>query len=207
MDARKAASPKGATPGSSSVRKAAPPAASGRSGVRPAATPALKTQPSIKGSLPRAGRVKTGNYKSSPVNRSAAALIDVFLAALPGAAFFWAAGKAGLFLFALLQIAYLLLRDGLGIAALDFSSIGKKILGLHVEREDTGESKVDLVTSVKRNLPLIPGLVLLPFLWGVNGALALALAALPPVVELVMVITDPNGIRLGDRIAGTKVLD
>jgi hypothetical protein len=53
----------------------------------------------------------------------------------------------------------------------------------------------------------VAGLLLFPLTWKIHALLALALAVLPPLVELGFVLTDPNGRRLGDRIAGTKVLD
>ena len=39
------------------------------------------------------------------------------------------------------------------------------------------------------------------------GFIGLLLAAIPGIVELVKVIQDPNGLRMGDTMAGTKVYD
>ena len=39
------------------------------------------------------------------------------------------------------------------------------------------------------------------------ASMALGLALVAPVVELVIAATDPNGLRIGDKMAGTKVYD
>ena len=157
-----------------------------------------------KPSLPRAGKVRTGPYKVDVGKRIGAGALDLVVACIPGIAVVF---TGGLLAAALFVIAYLLVRDGLPIAALDYASIGKKILGLHVESEASGEARIDPVASIKRNATLVPGLILLPLLWGTSSILAVAVASIPAVVELVMTITDANGLRMGDRIAGTKVLD
>lgn len=142
-------------------------------------------------------------YKTPLPNRIGAALIDLIIGSIPGLFFafvgLWQVG-------ALILAAYLLLRDGMPIGALDNQSIGKKIVGLHVEIESTGKS-LDPMTSVKRNLPLASGILLATVIGSFIPLLGFVIAAIPFIVELVQVSREPNGLRHGDRLAGTKVLD
>lgn len=110
----------------------------------------------------------------------------------------------------LVATAYWLLRDGLDIEFMDGRSIGKALVKLRPVRLDGG--KMDPMTSIKRNwmfalggvaqlllfIPII-GWIMLPFV----GLAALVLG----VVELVLVITDAEGRRFGDKLAGTRVIE
>ncbi|NLY50385.1 MAG: RDD family protein [Firmicutes bacterium] len=82
-------------------------------------------------------------------------------------------------------------------------TIGKKLLRLTVERNDGGE--IDLATSAKRNLPLAIGSLIgiVPILGWVIGPLV---APILTVIEIVLVVVDASGRRLGDRWAGTQVV-
>lgn len=82
-------------------------------------------------------------------------------------------------------------------------SLGKKLLRLKVVRLDGGP--VDVAVSAKRNLPLaIGGIIgIVPLLgWLIGPVLGLIMTFL----ELLLVLVDPGGRRLGDRWAGTQVV-
>ncbi len=106
--------------------------------------------------------------------------------------------------------AYWLLRDGLEFEFMDQRSIGKKLMKLRPVTLDG--SPMDMLASAKRNwmfalggvisilifIPIIGWLLIIPV-----GLVSLALG----IVELVLVIVDPEGRRLGDKIANTKVIE
>ena len=87
---------------------------------------------------------------------------------------------------ALLAVLYLVFRD-----ALWGRSIGKLVLSLRVIGRESGSS-IGLVASLKRNIMFV-----IPLL---NAAISVA------VFEGVILYFDEEGLRLGDRIAGTKVI-
>lgn len=111
----------------------------------------------------------------------------------------------------LLGAAYILVRDGLEFDFMDGRSVGKKLMKLRPVRDDGG--KMDLTTSVMRNWPLalgsLAGLVSFsPFL----GILALSLlisliGGIVGLIEVYLVVTSPDGRRLGDKIAHTHVIE
>lgn len=87
---------------------------------------------------------------------------------------------------ALFAVAYLVLRDGLWRGG----SIGKRLLALRVVRSDG--STIGLRESLRRN-----AMFAVPLL---NAAISVA------VFEGVLLYFDEEGLRLGDRIAGTRVV-
>lgn len=109
----------------------------------------------------------------------------------------------------LIGAAYMVLRDGMEFDFMNHRSIGKHVMKLHLQSVDG--SVLDLTTSLKRNwmfalAPLVPlliisivGWVLVPFV--LFAALALM------VTELVLVLTDAEGRRLGDKMAGTLIVE
>lgn len=106
--------------------------------------------------------------------------------------------------------AYILLRDGFDFEFMDSRSLGKKLMKLRPVRLD-GE-KMDLTVSAQRNWPLVFGslvqvLLFIPVIgWlliPIVGIIALVLV----VLELVLVLTNPEGRRWGDKLAGTKVIE
>lgn len=137
--------------------------------------------------------------KADPLKRLLAALIDVALTFI--VAFVPIIGG-------LVAAAYWLVRDGLDLEFMDHRSLGKKLMKLRPVTAD-GEP-LDIMTSVKRNWMFALGgvvqlLFFVPILgWIVGLLLGLAAFALG-ILELVLVFADPNGRRLGDRIAGTRV--
>ena len=106
--------------------------------------------------------------------------------------------------------AYWLLRDGLEFEFMDNRSIGKKLMKLRPVTLDG--SPMDMLASAKRNWMfalggLIQILLFIPILgWLLIIPVGLAAMALG-IVELVLVITDKEGRRLGDKIANTKVIE
>lgn len=84
------------------------------------------------------------------------------------------------------------------------ASVGKKLMGLKVLT--AGGQDIDLTVSVKRNLPFVVGpiLMVIPFLGWIAAAV---LAPVIGLIESVLVLVDPAGRRLGDRFAGTVVVD
>jgi uncharacterized RDD family membrane protein YckC len=80
----------------------------------------------------------------------------------------------------LAMFGYLLVRDALGSGR----SIGKKFMGLKVVK---GGQKCSYMDSAKRNVTLI-----IPLL---------------NIVELVMPFVDKDGLRFGDKFAGTEVVE
>lgn len=110
----------------------------------------------------------------------------------------------------LVGTAYMVLRDGLDIDFMNKRSVGKQLMGLKPVRLDG--QRMDPETSVRRN-----------WMWGI-GAITGLLLYIPivgwlliPVVtlisfgvglfELYKVLTDAEGRRWGDAMAGTKVIE
>jgi len=136
------------------------------------------------------------------VKRAIAAIIDGAIAGLLGR-FVPVVGW-------IVSLLYILLRDGFEFEFMDGRSLGKRLIGLRPVRLDGG--KMDLATSVRRNWTLCLGslasfLLVIPFLGWLLYIPALIAAAVLGIIELVRVFTDPEGRRLGDTLAGTKVIE
>jgi uncharacterized RDD family membrane protein YckC len=114
------------------------------------------------------------------------------------------------FIGGIVAAAYVLVRDGLELEFADRRSIGKKVMKLRPVRLDG--QPMDIGTSVKRNLIFVVGAVgaifaIIPIL-GWIIAILLGIAALVlGAVELALIVTDPEGRRMGDKMAGTKVVE
>jgi uncharacterized RDD family membrane protein YckC len=110
----------------------------------------------------------------------------------------------------LVAAAYWLLRDGLDINFMDRRSVGKKVMKLRPIRLDG--RPMDIETSARRNWMFALGGVIwfLKYIfilgWLLIGPVLLAAIVLG-FYELYRVITDPQGRRLGDVMAGTKVIE
>jgi uncharacterized RDD family membrane protein YckC len=110
----------------------------------------------------------------------------------------------------LVAAAYLLFRDGLELDFMDGRSIGKKVMKLRPVRLD--RQPMDMVTSAKRNWMFALGgitslLLFIPILgWLLMIPVALAGLALG-IIEIFLVVTDPQGRRLGDKIAASQVVE
>jgi len=138
--------------------------------------------------------------KADLFKRFLAALIDGIIAGVPG--FIPVVG-------ALVGAAYVLTKDALVYElvrdpAWKNRSIGKKLLGLQVV--DLGGGDVDLAGSARRNITLALGTLLgaVPLVGWLAGTVVGAILGL---LESVLVLVDPRGRRLGDRIANTQVVE
>jgi uncharacterized RDD family membrane protein YckC len=106
--------------------------------------------------------------------------------------------------------AYMLVRDGLDLDFAKRRSIGKQLMKLRPVRLD-GQA-MNLETSLKRNLPLCIGYVgsifmIIPLLgWAIAIILGL-IGVVVAIIEVIKVLTDPEGRRFGDVFAGTKVIE
>lgn len=111
----------------------------------------------------------------------------------------------------LLGFAYILTRDGFSFSFMDGRSLGKKLMKLRPVRDDG--LPMDLTTSIKRNWTLALGslgflVVYAPFLGILALSLLLTLVGLiVAIIEVYYVLTAPDGRRLGDRFAGTHVIE
>lgn len=105
---------------------------------------------------------------------------------------------------------YILLRDGLDYEYMRGRSVGKTLMKLRPVRLDG--QPMDISTSIKRNWMFALGLISLALLLiPVIGWIALALlwvaAPIIGLVEIILVLTDKEGRRWGDRLGGTRVIE
>lgn len=94
-------------------------------------------------------------------------------------------------------LTYLLIADGL----FEGRSAGKWLIGLKALRSDQ-ESVATFRESILRNIPFAAGYLclIIPFVgWLIAGGIVL--------VEGLLVIGNPQGNRIGDEIAKTRVID
>ncbi|MFW6007025.1 MAG: RDD family protein [Halanaerobiales bacterium] len=142
-------------------------------------------------------------FKKSDIgNRIMAGLVDMVIAWVPTLVL---PGLGGI-----LGLAYILTRD---TVVYQFQkqeewknkSIGKKLFGLKVKRLN-GEETVDYSISMKRNLPLCIGSIIgiIPVIGWIFGSLIGFIVA---VIEIILIFTDENGQRLGDKFAETQVVE
>lgn len=105
--------------------------------------------------------------------------------------------------------AYWLIRDGMDLEFMDHRSIGKKLVKLRPVTMDG--QPLDIQMSIKRNWMFALGGVAQLFAMTVIGlvvAIPLGLIALViGIVEVVLVITDAESRRMGDKMAGTRVIE
>lgn len=83
-------------------------------------------------------------------------------------------------------------------------SIGKKLMGLEVISSSGAD--IDLQASCMRNWPLAIGTVIMivPIIgWIIGGLVAFGLG----ILELILVLTDAKGRRLGDKVGNTMVVE
>ena len=102
--------------------------------------------------------------------------------------------------------AYMLLRDGLDF--MQNRSLGKMAVNLKPIVVETG-ANCDLQTSAKRNWPFAIGyfLVAIPVIGWILAILIWIPLFIYVVIEAVLVFTDDKGLRLGDKMAGTQVIE
>jgi len=141
--------------------------------------------------------------KADPVKRIIAFVIDAVATMIVG--FIPLVGG-------IIGALYMLLRDALPIEALEYKSIGKKLLKLSVVKTEEPASKIDYATSARRNWMFALGPIMLFFLfipiigWIIDILLGIAVFILV-IIEIVKIFTNEKGLRLGDKMAGTMVIE
>ena len=94
-------------------------------------------------------------------------------------------------------MTYLLIADGL----FEGQSVGKRLIGLQTLQIETGTTS-SFRESILRNIPFAVGFLLLALPY-----LGLLLAGGIVAVEALLVIGNPKGLRVGDEMARTQVVD
>ncbi|NWF99581.1 MAG: RDD family protein [Thermoanaerobaculaceae bacterium] len=151
---------------------------------------------------PSAGKADAGK-------RIVAALIDAIPAIIVGFVLGLIPFIGGL-IGGLLAGAWWLVRDGLELEFADKRSPGKKIMKLRPVRLDGQPMTMEV--SIKRNLPLAVYCVgylfwVIPVLGWLVSLPIFAIGAIVSLIEAVLALTDPEGRRMGDKYAGTKVIE
>jgi uncharacterized membrane protein len=145
----------------------------------------------------------TALTKADPVKRIIAFIIDVVASMIVG--FIPLVGG-------IIGALYMLLRDALPIEALEYKSIGKKFLKLSVVNIAEPTSKIDYAASAKRNWMFALGPIMLFFLiipiigWIIDILIGIAVFVLI-IIEIIKIFSDEKGVRLGDKMAGTMVIE
>ncbi len=141
--------------------------------------------------------------KADPVKRIIAFVIDAVASIIVGFIPF-VGGIIGAF--------YMLFRDALPIEALEYKSIGKKLLQLSVVNIEDPTSKIDYAASAKRNWmfalgPMMMFFLFIPILgWIIDILIGIAVFILV-IIEIIKIFSDEKGVRLGDKMAGTMVIE
>ena len=144
-----------------------------------------------------------GLSKADPVKRIIAFVIDAVVSMIIGLI-----PLVG----GIIGALYMLLRDALPIEALEYKSVGKKLLKLSVVNTQDPTAKIDYAASAKRNWmfdlgPIMLFFVLIPIVgWIIDILLGIALLILL-ITEIVKIFSDAKGVRLGDKMAGTIVIE
>lgn len=137
-----------------------------------------------------------GNGKADLGKRAAAIIIDWLIT--------WVIALVIPFIGGLIGAAYMLLRDGFDFNFMDRRSLGKKLLKLRPVTLDG--SPVDMTVSLKRNwvFAVGPVLMIFPVIGWIFGSI---IGLIIGIVEVVLVFTDEEGRRMGDKLANTKVIE
>jgi hypothetical protein len=141
--------------------------------------------------------------KADPVKRIIAFVIDAVAALIVGLI---------PFVGGIIGALYMLLRDALPIEALEYKSIGKKLLKLSVVNIEDPTSKIDYTASAKRNWmfalgPMMMFFLFIPILgWIIDILIGIAVFILV-IIEIIKIFSDEKGVRLGDNMAGTMVIE
>ena len=144
--------------------------------------------------------------KPDAVKRFLAMLIDGIISAVLS----FAVGIISSILGGIVAAAYWVVRDGLDVDFMKHRSLGKKVMKLNVVRLDG--KPMDLETSVKRNWMFGFGaissiLIYIPILGWILIIVGSLIALCIGLYECYKVLTDKEGRRWGDELAGTKVID
>ena len=141
--------------------------------------------------------------KADPVKRIIALVIDAVASMIVGLI---------PFVGGIIGALYMLLRDALPIEALEYKSIGKKLLKLSVVNIEDPASKIDYAASAKRNWmfalgPMMMFFLFIPILgWIIDILIGIAVFILV-IIEIIKIFSDEKGVRLGDNMAGTMVIE
>ena len=155
---------------------------------------------------PETNETKTSDAaltKADPVKRIIAFIIDAVASMIVGLI-----PLAG----GIIGALYMLLRDALPIEALEYKSIGKKLLKLSVVNVEEPTSRIDYAASAKRNWMFALGPIMLFFFfipiigWIIDILIGIAALVLV-IIEIIKIFSDEKGIRLGDKMAGTMVIE
>lgn len=137
------------------------------------------------------------DLKANILNRVIARCIDILIAV----AFLEILSKTGYFA----GLLYILIADGL----LDGRSVGKWLIGLKVVHVDTRAS-CSYKESIIRNIPIAIGYIFFGLLknipligWLLGGAVFVIILG----VEALIMIGNQKGMRFGDEIARTQVIE
>jgi len=141
--------------------------------------------------------------KADPVKRIIAFVIDAVASIIVGFI---------PFVGGIIGALYMLFRDALPIEALEYKSIGKKLLNLSVVNIADPTSKIDYAASAKRNWMFALGPMMMFFLfipvlgWIIDILIGIAVFILV-IIEIIKIFSDEKGVRLGDKMAGTMVIE
>ena len=141
--------------------------------------------------------------KADPIKRIIAFVIDAVASIIVGFI---------PFVGGIIGALYMLLRDALPIEALEYKSIGKRLLKLSVVNIEDPTSKIDYAASAKRNWmfalgPLMMFFLFIPILgWIIDILIGIAVFILV-IIEIIKIYSDEKGVRLGDKMAGTMVIE
>jgi uncharacterized protein involved in cysteine biosynthesis len=141
--------------------------------------------------------------KADPIKRIIAFIIDAVISMIVGLI-----PLVG----GIIGALYMLTRDALPIEALEYKSIGKKLLKLSVVNIKDPTSKIDYAASAKRNWmfalgPIMLFLLLIPIIgWILDILIGIAVFVLV-IIEIIKIFSDEKGVRLGDKMAGTMVIE
>ncbi len=110
----------------------------------------------------------------------------------------------------IIGIVYILTRDGFEYDFMKYRSIGKQLMKLRPVIVDGGQ--MSIMISVRRNWTLMfgslaQGLIFIPIIGWLLIPIVGIVGAILGIVEIVLVLTNDEGRRWGDRLAGTKVIE
>jgi uncharacterized RDD family membrane protein YckC len=174
----------------------------------PAAPPAT-TPPEAPPAPPPSPPAAPALGKADIGKRFIAALIDAIPAVLVGFVLGMIPILGGI-IGGLAAGAWWLVRDGLDLEFADRRSPGKKLLKLRPVRLDG--QPLTLEDSIKRNLPLAAYCVgyllwVVPVLGHIISIPIFLIGGLVGLIEAVFVLSDADGRRMGDKLAGTRVIE
>ncbi len=141
--------------------------------------------------------------KADPVKRIIAFILDSVVAMILGFI---------PFIGGIIGALYMLLRDALPVEVLEYKSVGKKVLNLSVVNTVNPSVKVDFAASAKRNWmfalgPIMLFLAFIPIIGWILDILIAIVVFILVIIEIVKIFSDEKGLRLGDKMADTMVIE